>query len=68
MDARSLYVELKQTLRFKVNNQNIEIYRNGTQNDFMIYMKEATYWQKMKCTSSMLSFLTIVFVIFLDLY
>ena len=53
-----------------LENQETKLHRNEkefqwAQRDFVNYMKEVIYWQKMKLIRSTLNFLTIVFVILL---
>ena len=72
MDSDPNDSELYQTLTYILNNQDTTFCRNKekfqwAQLDFMTCIKEATYWLKTKFIGSMLSFLTIVFAIFLCL-
>ena len=72
LESSPIFGKLEQTLTCMLNGQDTEVYRNEefqlAQRDFMTYMNEATYLQKIEVVGSVLSFLTIIFVIFLCLF
>ena len=67
-DSGSNYGELEQTLINILDSHRTEFNRKEeksqwAQRDWFTYMKEATYWQKMKLIGSIWSLLTIMFAI-----
>ena len=72
-DMGYIFGELEDTLASALQNYYIKVYRyeeefQWAQRDFLMYIMEATYWQKMKFIGSVLRFLTNVFTIILCLW